>query len=43
MTDAATTDRWIRHLNLLQLVLAGILIMTPTVWMVRSSLKPPFE
>ena len=43
MTDAPTTDRWIRHLNLLQLVLAGILIMTPTVWMVLSSLKPSFE
>ena len=38
MTDAPTTDRWIRHLNLLQLVLAGIIIMTPTVWMVLSSL-----
>ena len=43
MTDAPTTDRWIRHLNLLQLVLAGIIIMTPTVWMVVSSLKPSFE
>ena len=43
MTDAPTTDRWIRHLNLLQLVLAGIIIMTPTVWMVLSSLKPSFE
>ena len=43
MTDAPTTDRWIRHLNLLQLVLAGILIMTPTVWMVLSSFKPSFE
>src|SRR6185312_14439592 len=43
MTDAPTTDCWIRHLNLLQLVLAGIIIMTPTVWMVVSSLKPSFE
>ena len=43
MTDAPTTDRWIRQLNLLQLVLAGIIIMTPTVWMVLSSLKPSFE
>src|ERR1043165_2199247 len=43
MTDAPTTDRWIRHLNLLQLVLAGIIIMTPTVWMVVSSFKPSFE
>ena len=43
MMDAPTTDRWIRHLNLLQLVLAGIIIMTPTVWMVLSSFKPSFE
>jgi multiple sugar transport system permease protein len=43
MMDAPTTDRWIRRLNLLQLVLAGIIIMTPTVWMVLSSLKPSFE
>ena len=27
MTDAPTADRWIRHLNLLQLALAGIIIM----------------
>src|ERR671922_355107 len=43
MTDAPTTDRWIRHLNLLQLALAGIIILAPTVWMVLSSLKPSFE
>ncbi len=43
MNDAPITDRWIRHLNLLQLVIAGIIIMTPTVWMVLSSLKPSFE
>src|SRR6266446_4418913 len=43
MMDAPTTDRWIRCLNLLQLVLAGIIIMTPTVWMVLSSFKPSFE
>ncbi|WP_244430050.1 hypothetical protein [Bradyrhizobium liaoningense] len=43
MTDAANTDRWIRRLNLVQLVLAGVLIMAPTVWMVLSSFKPSFE
>ncbi|MGY0574850.1 hypothetical protein ACTGJ9_030465 [Bradyrhizobium sp. RDM12] len=43
MTDAANTDRWIRWLNLVQLVLAGIIIMAPTVWMVLSSFKPSFE
>lgn len=43
MTDAANTDRWIRWLNTVQLVLAGVLIMAPTVWMVLSSFKPSFE
>ena len=43
MTDAANTDRWIRWLNTLQLVIAGIIILTPTAWMVMSSFKPSFE
>ncbi|WP_315761893.1 MULTISPECIES: carbohydrate ABC transporter permease [unclassified Bradyrhizobium] len=43
MNDAANTDRWIRRLNTLQLVIAGALIMAPTVWMVLSSFKPSFE
>ncbi|MGT2439293.1 carbohydrate ABC transporter permease [Bradyrhizobium betae] len=43
MNDAANTDRWIRWLNSIQLVLAGVLIMAPTVWMVLSSFKPSFE
>src|SRR5947209_16277342 len=43
MNDVANTDRWIRWLNTLQLVLAGVLIMAPTVWMVLSSFKPSFE
>jgi len=43
MNDAANTDRWIRWLNTVQLVLAGVLIMAPTVWMVLSSFKPSFE
>ena len=43
MNDAANTDRWIRWLNTLQLVIAGVLIMAPTVWMVLSSFKPSFE
>ncbi|MGN8544159.1 carbohydrate ABC transporter permease [Bradyrhizobium sp. 13971] len=43
MTDAANTDRWIRWLNTAQLVVAGVLIMAPTVWMVLSSFKPSFE
>ena len=43
MNDAANTDRWIRWLNTVQLLLAGVLIMAPTVWMVLSSFKPSFE
>ena len=43
MTDAPLSDAWIRWLNTLQLVIAGILIMPPTAWMVLSSFKPSFE
>jgi multiple sugar transport system permease protein len=43
MSDAPTTDRWICWLNTIQLVIAGIIILTPTVWMVMSSFKPSFE
>jgi len=43
VTDAPITDAWIRRLNLLQLVFAGIIVLTPTLWMVLSSLKPSFE
>lgn len=43
MSDAANTDRWIRWLNTVQLLLSGVLIMAPTVWMVLSSFKPSFE
>ena len=43
MSDAQTTDRWTRWLNTLQLVIAGIIILTPTAWMVMSSFKPSFE
>jgi multiple sugar transport system permease protein len=42
MSDVST-DRWIRWLNTLQLVIAGIIILTPTAWMVMSSFKPSFE
>jgi multiple sugar transport system permease protein len=40
---ARLSDGSVRLLNTLQLVIAGILIMAPTVWMVLSSLKPSFE
>jgi multiple sugar transport system permease protein len=37
------SDGLLRRLNTLQLVLAGITIMAPVVWMVLSSFKPSFE
>ncbi|HEY3794419.1 MAG TPA: carbohydrate ABC transporter permease [Bradyrhizobium sp.] len=43
MSDAPSTDRWIRWLNTIQLVIAGIIILMPTAWMVMSSFKPSFE
>jgi len=43
MSDAPATDCWIRWLNTIQLVIGGIIILTPTVWMVMSSFKPSFE
>jgi multiple sugar transport system permease protein len=36
-------DNWIRRLNTLQLVIAGVVIMAPVAWMVLSSFKPSFE
>ena len=43
MTGRAISDGLLRRLNTLQLVLAGIIIMAPVVWMVLSSFKPSFE
>ena len=43
MTGTPISDALLRRLNTLQLVLAGILIMAPVVWMVLSSFKPSFE
>jgi multiple sugar transport system permease protein len=37
------SDRWIGRLNTLQLALAGIVVMLPTLWMVLSSFKQSFE
>jgi multiple sugar transport system permease protein len=37
------SDRWIGILNTVQLALAGIVVMLPTLWMVLSSFKPSFE
>ena len=43
MNNIPLSESWINRLNTAQLVLAGILFMTPTVWMVLSSFKPSFE
>ncbi|HLY64486.1 MAG TPA: carbohydrate ABC transporter permease, partial [Chloroflexota bacterium] len=43
MNGAPISDGLLRRLNTLQLVLAGVIIMSPVVWMVLSSLKPSFE
>jgi multiple sugar transport system permease protein len=43
MISAPAGDAILRRLNALQLVLAGIIIMAPVVWMVLSSFKPSFE
>jgi multiple sugar transport system permease protein len=43
MHDAPRSDAWIRHLNTLQLIIVGVVILAPTVWMVLSSFKPSFE
>ncbi len=43
MNGTPISDGLLRRLNTLQLVLAGVIIMSPVVWMVLSSLKPSFE
>jgi multiple sugar transport system permease protein len=43
MNGTQQSDRWLHWLNTIQLTLAGILILAPTVWMVLSSFKPSFE
>jgi multiple sugar transport system permease protein len=40
---APMDDRWVRWLNALQLIMAGVVIMAPVVWMALSSFKPSFE
>ena len=36
------TSRWLDRLNLLQLFLAGVIVIAPTLWMVLSSFKPSY-
>lgn len=42
MTNMPVSDTVLRRLNTLQLVVAGLIIMAPVVWMVLSSFKPSF-
>jgi multiple sugar transport system permease protein len=42
MREIQISDNWIRRLNTLQLVIAGIVIMAPVAWMALSSFKPSF-
>jgi multiple sugar transport system permease protein len=42
MNGTPISDGLLRRLNTLQLVVAGVIIMAPVVWMVLSSLKPSF-
>ena len=43
MNAKPSDDRWLDWLNLFLLVLAGVIVMTPTAWMVLSSFKHSFE
>ena len=43
MSDAAPSDRSLQILNTVLLVLAGCVVMVPTLWMVASSFKQSFE
>lgn len=43
MSDTVRSERWFGILNTLQLALAGIVVIVPTLWMVLSSFKQSFE
>jgi multiple sugar transport system permease protein len=43
MISTPVSDALLRRFNTLQLMLAGVIIMAPVVWMVLSSFKPSFE
>ncbi|HZR90574.1 MAG TPA: carbohydrate ABC transporter permease [Bradyrhizobium sp.] len=43
MNGPPISDGLLRRLNTLQLIVAGVIIMAPVVWMVLSSFKPSFE
>ncbi|MFC6489630.1 carbohydrate ABC transporter permease [Nitratireductor sp. GCM10026969] len=43
MNTTASADRWLGYLNAVLLVLAGIIVVAPTLWMVMSSFKYSHE
>lgn len=43
MSDRTLSDRLIGFLNTLQLALAGLMVIVPTLWMVLSSFKQSYE
>ena len=43
MLDSPKSDRLFNLLNTLQLILAGVVVAAPTVWMVLSSFKQSYE
>ncbi|MDO5604153.1 MAG: carbohydrate ABC transporter permease [Paracoccus sp. (in: a-proteobacteria)] len=43
MNTKPSDSRFLDWVNLVLLVLAGVIVMTPTAWMVLSSFKPSFE
>lgn len=43
MNSKPSDNRWLDWLNFVLLVVAGVIVMTPTVWMVLSSFKPSYE
>ena len=43
MANKPSDNRWLDWLNFVLLIVAGIVVMTPTVWMVMSSFKPSYE
>ncbi|RMC36234.1 carbohydrate ABC transporter permease [Paracoccus alkanivorans] len=43
MATKPSDSRWLDCINVILLVLAGVIVMTPTAWMVLSSFKPSHE
>lgn len=43
MAMKPSDSRWLDWINVILLVLAGMIVMTPTAWMILSSFKPSYE